>query len=156
VRADRRARAPERRAQIGGVLEPVNASPVVIEDEVLVGGNCGVYEGTIVARKAVLAAGVVLTRGTPVYDLVHERVLSRDARRPLEIPAARVVVPGARTSQAAGARAGTLAADADHREIPRRTTDLARRSRDGYADAARFRSLVSFAFRATSRSRIAR
>ncbi|HEV7991541.1 MAG TPA: 2,3,4,5-tetrahydropyridine-2,6-dicarboxylate N-succinyltransferase [Gemmatimonadaceae bacterium] len=83
-------------AQIGGVLEPVNASPVVIEDDVLVGGNCGVYEGTIVRSKAVLAAGVVLTRGTPVYDLVHERILRGDASRPLEIPAGAVVVPGAR------------------------------------------------------------
>ena len=61
-------------AQIGGVLEPVNATPVVIEDDVMVGGNCGVYEGTIVRAKAVLAAGVVLTRGTPVYDLVRERI----------------------------------------------------------------------------------
>ena len=83
-------------AQIGGVLEPVNASPVVIEDDVLVGGNCGVYEGTIVRAKAVLAAGVVLTRGTPVYDLVHERVHRGDAEHPLEIPASAVVVPGAR------------------------------------------------------------
>jgi 2,3,4,5-tetrahydropyridine-2-carboxylate N-succinyltransferase len=83
-------------AQIGGVLEPVNASPVVIEDDVLVGGNCGVYEGTIVRQKAVLAAGVVLTRGTPVYDLVNERVYRGDATRPLEIPAGAVVVPGAR------------------------------------------------------------
>jgi 2,3,4,5-tetrahydropyridine-2-carboxylate N-succinyltransferase len=83
-------------AQIGGVLEPVNAAPVVIEDDVLVGGNCGVYEGTIVRRKAVLAAGVVLTRGTPVFDLVHERVYRGDAERPLEIPAGAVVVPGAR------------------------------------------------------------
>jgi len=83
-------------AQIGGVLEPVNAAPVVIEDEVLVGGNCGVYEGTIVRAKAVLAAGVVLTRGTPVYDLVHERVYRANADGPLEIPAGAVVVPGAR------------------------------------------------------------
>ena len=83
-------------AQIGGVLEPVNAAPVVIEDDVLVGGNCGVYEGTIVRAKAVLAAGVVLTRGTPVYDLVHERVYRANAERPLEIPAGAVVVPGAR------------------------------------------------------------
>jgi 2,3,4,5-tetrahydropyridine-2-carboxylate N-succinyltransferase len=83
-------------AQIGGVLEPVNAAPVVIEDDVLVGGNCGVYEGTIVRAKAVLAAGVVLTRGTPVYDLVNERVYRGDADRPLEIPAGAVVVPGAR------------------------------------------------------------
>jgi 2,3,4,5-tetrahydropyridine-2-carboxylate N-succinyltransferase len=83
-------------AQIGGVLEPVNASPVVIEDDVLVGGNCGVYEGTIVRAKAVLAAGVVLTRGTPVYDLVNERVYRGGADAPLEIPAGAVVVPGAR------------------------------------------------------------
>ncbi len=83
-------------AQIGGVLEPVNAAPVVIEDDVLVGGNCGVYEGTIVRAKAVLAAGVVLTRGTPVYDLVHERVYRATAEAPLEIPAGAVVVPGAR------------------------------------------------------------
>ena len=83
-------------AQIGGVLEPVNASPVVIEDEVLVGGNCGVYEGTIVRSRAVLAAGVILTRGTPVFDLVNERVLRAGADRPLEIPAGAVVVPGAR------------------------------------------------------------
>ncbi|MEP6733744.1 MAG: 2,3,4,5-tetrahydropyridine-2,6-dicarboxylate N-succinyltransferase [bacterium] len=83
-------------AQIGGVLEPVNASPVVIEDDALVGGNCGVYEGTIVRAKAVLAAGVVLTRGTPVYDLVNECVYRASAERPLEIPAGAVVVPGAR------------------------------------------------------------
>jgi 2,3,4,5-tetrahydropyridine-2-carboxylate N-succinyltransferase len=83
-------------AQIGGVLEPVNAAPVVIEDDVLVGGNTGVYEGTIVRAKAVLAAGVVLTRGTPVYDLVHERVYRATADAPLEIPAGAVVVPGAR------------------------------------------------------------
>jgi 2,3,4,5-tetrahydropyridine-2,6-dicarboxylate N-succinyltransferase len=83
-------------AQIGGVLEPVNAAPVVIEDEVLVGGNCGVYEGTVVRARAVLAAGVVLTRGTPVYDLVHERILRGDGSQPLEIPTGAVVVPGAR------------------------------------------------------------
>jgi 2,3,4,5-tetrahydropyridine-2,6-dicarboxylate N-succinyltransferase len=83
-------------AQIGGVLEPVNASPVVIEDDVLVGGNCGVYEGTVVRSRAVLAAGVVLTRGTPVYDLVNETVIRADGGRPLEIPAGAVVVPGAR------------------------------------------------------------
>lgn len=83
-------------AQVGGVLEPVNASPVVIEDDVLVGGNCGVYEGTVVREKAVLAAGVVLTRGTPVYDLVHQTVHRAEGDRPLEIPAGAVVVPGAR------------------------------------------------------------
>ena len=83
-------------AQIGGVLEPVNAAPVVIEDDVLVGGNCGVYEGTIVRRGAVLAAGAVLTRGTPVFDLVRETVYRASPERPLEIPENAVVVPGAR------------------------------------------------------------
>ena len=84
-------------AQIGGVLEPVNAAPVVIEDDVVVGGNCGVYEGTVVRARAVLAAGVVLTRGTPVYDLVNERVIRAPAGGVLQIPANAVVVPGART-----------------------------------------------------------
>jgi len=83
-------------AQIGGVLEPVNAAPVIIEDDVLVGGNCGVYEGTVVRQRAVLAAGVVLTRGTPVYDLVNETVYRGSAEHALEIPAGAVVVPGAR------------------------------------------------------------
>ena len=83
-------------AQVGGVLEPVNASPVVIENDVMVGGNCGVYEGTVVREKAVLAAGVVLTRGTPVYDLVNELVLKGSAETPLVIPPGAVVVPGAR------------------------------------------------------------
>ena len=84
-------------AQVGGVLEPVNATPVVIEDDVLVGGNCGVYEGTIVRSRAVLAAGVILTRGTPVFDLVREVVYRASAERPLEIPEGAVVVPGARS-----------------------------------------------------------
>jgi 2,3,4,5-tetrahydropyridine-2-carboxylate N-succinyltransferase len=84
-------------AQIGGVLEPVNAAPVVIEDDVLVGGNCGVYEGTIVRQKSVLAAGVVLTRGTPVFDLVKETVYRATADKPLEIPEGAVVVPGTRS-----------------------------------------------------------
>jgi 2,3,4,5-tetrahydropyridine-2-carboxylate N-succinyltransferase len=83
-------------AQIGGVLEPVNATPVVIEDDVLVGGNCGVYEGTIVRSRAVLAAGVILTRGTPVFDLVNETIYRASPDAPLEIPANAVVVPGAR------------------------------------------------------------
>jgi 2,3,4,5-tetrahydropyridine-2-carboxylate N-succinyltransferase len=87
-------------AQIGGVLEPVNAAPVVIEDDVIVGGNCGVYEGTVVRARAVLAAGVVLTRGTPVYDLVRETVLRATAEAPLEIPEGAVVVPGARAVKA--------------------------------------------------------
>lgn len=83
-------------AQVGGVLEPVNASPVILEDDVLVGGNCGVYEGTVVRRRAVLAAGTVLTRGTPVYDVVRGEVLRADGDRPLIIPEGAVVVPGAR------------------------------------------------------------
>ena len=83
-------------AQVGGVLEPINASPVVIEEDVVIGGNCGVYEGTIVRAKAVLGAGVVLTRGTPVFDLVREQVYRGSAETPLEIPAGAVVVPGAR------------------------------------------------------------
>jgi 2,3,4,5-tetrahydropyridine-2,6-dicarboxylate N-succinyltransferase len=83
-------------AQLGGVLEPVNASPVVIEDDVVIGGNCGVYEGTVVRRRAVIGAGVVLTRGTPVYDLEREIVHRAEAGKPLEIPENAVVVPGAR------------------------------------------------------------
>jgi 2,3,4,5-tetrahydropyridine-2-carboxylate N-succinyltransferase len=83
-------------AQIGGVLEPVNASPVVIEDDVLVGGNCGVYEGTIVRKGAVLAAGSILTRGTPVFDLVQGQVLRSTDELPLIIPENAVVVPGSR------------------------------------------------------------
>jgi 2,3,4,5-tetrahydropyridine-2,6-dicarboxylate N-succinyltransferase len=92
-------------AQIGGVLEPINASPVVIEDDVIVGGNCGVYEGTVVRQGAVLGAGVVLTRGTPVFDLVHERVYRGSATQPLVIPADAVVVPGARRMRGAYAEA---------------------------------------------------
>jgi len=83
-------------AQIGGVLEPINASPVIIEDDVMVGGNCGVYEGTIVRKGAVLAAGTILTRGTPVYDLVKGTVIRATADLPLIIPADAVVVPGSR------------------------------------------------------------
>lgn len=83
-------------AQIGGVLEPVGAMPVIIEDDVLVGGNCGVYEGTIVRAGSVLAPGTILTGATPVYDLVHEQVYRRTGEGPLEIPAGAVVVPGTR------------------------------------------------------------
>lgn len=86
-------------AQIGGVLEPVGALPVIIEDNVLVGGNCGVYEGTIVKTRAVLGAGVVLTRSTPVYDIVNGTVLKADGDRPLVIPEGAVVVPGSRPMQ---------------------------------------------------------
>jgi len=83
-------------AQIGGVLEPVNASPVVIEDDVLVGGNCGVYEGAIVRKGAVLAAGTILTRGTPVFNLVNGEILRSTDELPLIIPENAVVVPGSR------------------------------------------------------------
>jgi len=83
-------------AQIGGVLEPVNATPVVIEDDVLVGGNTGVYEGTVVRERAVLASGVILTRSTPVFDLPNQRVIKSENGGSLEIPAGAVVVQGAR------------------------------------------------------------
>jgi 2,3,4,5-tetrahydropyridine-2-carboxylate N-succinyltransferase len=83
-------------AQIGGVLEPIGAMPVIIEDDVLVGGNCGVYEGTIVGKEAVLAAGTILTGSTPVYDLVRDAVYRREGEKPLMIPPGAVVVPGAR------------------------------------------------------------
>ena len=83
-------------AQIGGVLEPINASPVIIEDDVLVGGNTGVYEGTIVRKRAVLAPGTILTRGTPVFDLVHGTILRATDEQPLIIPEDAVVVPGSR------------------------------------------------------------
>jgi 2,3,4,5-tetrahydropyridine-2,6-dicarboxylate N-succinyltransferase len=83
-------------AQIGGVLEPVGQLPVIVEDDVLVGGNCGVYEGAVVRERAVLAAGVILTGGTPVYDVVRGNALRRSGDAPLEIPSGAVVVPGAR------------------------------------------------------------
>jgi 2,3,4,5-tetrahydropyridine-2-carboxylate N-succinyltransferase len=83
-------------AQIGGVLEPVNASPVIVEDDVLVGGNCGIYEGTQVRSGAVLGAGVILTRATPVYDIVREQVYRSTTDAPLVIPENAVVVPGSR------------------------------------------------------------
>jgi len=83
-------------AQIGGVLEPVNAMPVVIEDDVLVGGNCGIYEGTRVRSQAVLGAGTILTRSTPIYDIVRGEIYRATADSPLEVPANAVVVPGSR------------------------------------------------------------
>jgi 2,3,4,5-tetrahydropyridine-2-carboxylate N-succinyltransferase len=83
-------------AQIGGVLEPVGALPVIVEDEVLVGGNCGVYEGTIVRERAILGSGVVLTGSTPLFDAVKGEVYRREGDKPLEVPAGAVVVPGAR------------------------------------------------------------
>jgi 2,3,4,5-tetrahydropyridine-2,6-dicarboxylate N-succinyltransferase len=83
-------------AQIGGVLEPVNASPVIIEDDALIGGNCGVYEGTRVGTRAVLGAGVILTRSTPVYDIPNGSIHRAEGETPLEIPEGAVVVAGAR------------------------------------------------------------
>jgi 2,3,4,5-tetrahydropyridine-2,6-dicarboxylate N-succinyltransferase len=83
-------------AQIGGVLEPVGALPVIIEDEVLVGGNCGVYEGTVVKRRAVLAAGAVLTGSTPIFDIPNDRVIEPSPGEPLVVPEGAVVVPGTR------------------------------------------------------------
>jgi 2,3,4,5-tetrahydropyridine-2,6-dicarboxylate N-succinyltransferase len=83
-------------AQVGGVLEPVGALPVIIEDDVLVGGNCGVYEGTIIRRGAVIAAGVILTGSTPVYDVVEQTVYRKEENRSLVIPENAVVVPGSR------------------------------------------------------------
>jgi len=83
-------------AQIGGVLEPVNAAPVIVEDDVLVGGNCGVYEGTLVRSGAVLGAGTILTRSTPLYDLVRGEIYCASADEPLQVPEKAVVVPGSR------------------------------------------------------------
>jgi 2,3,4,5-tetrahydropyridine-2,6-dicarboxylate N-succinyltransferase len=84
-------------AQIGGVIEPVGALPVIIEDDALVGGNTGVYEGAVIKARAVIGAGTVLTGSTPVYDLVRGEIISPSADRPLVIPEGAVVVPGART-----------------------------------------------------------
>ena len=86
-------------AQIGGVLEPAGAMPVIIEDDVIVGGNCGVYEGAIVRERAVLASGTIITGSTPVFDLVREQIYRRSEEAPLEIPSGAVVVPGARAVQ---------------------------------------------------------
>jgi 2,3,4,5-tetrahydropyridine-2-carboxylate N-succinyltransferase len=91
-------------AQIGGVLEPVNASPVIIEDDVLVGGSCGVYEGTEVGARAVLGAGTVLTRSTPLYDLARGEIYRAEGDRPLIVPENAVVVPGARALERGKAR----------------------------------------------------
>lgn len=95
-------------AQIGGVLEPINASPVVIEDDVVVGGNSGVYEGVVVRARAVLGAGVILTRGIPVYDLTRETVYRATPELPLEIPAGAVVVSGTRPATSAWGRSQGL------------------------------------------------
>jgi 2,3,4,5-tetrahydropyridine-2-carboxylate N-succinyltransferase len=94
-------------AQIGGVLEPAGALPVIIEDDVLIGGNCGIYEGTVVRERAVLAPGVFLTGGTAVVDVVRNRTYRREGDHPLEIPAGAVVVPGSRPiAKGVGAQMG--------------------------------------------------
>jgi len=105
-------------AQIGGVIEPVGALPVIIEDDVLVGGNAGIYEGAIVKARAVIAAGTVLTGSTPVYDLVRGAIIRPSPGRPLVIPEGAVVVPGARAvttirTQGACVAGGAQASDQD-------------------------------------------
>jgi 2,3,4,5-tetrahydropyridine-2-carboxylate N-succinyltransferase len=91
-------------AQIGGVLEPAQARPVIVEDEAFIGGGCGIYEGVLVRKRAVLSAGVVLTASTRVFDLVHERELTGSREHPLEIPEGAVVVPGTRPATSDFAR----------------------------------------------------
>ena len=94
-------------AQIGGVLEPVSAVPVIVEDEVLIGGNCGVYEGTVVKRRAVLGTGTILNGSIPVYDLVRDAVYAAQGDEPLVIPEEAIVVPGSRAVRnPAGAKWG--------------------------------------------------
>jgi 2,3,4,5-tetrahydropyridine-2-carboxylate N-succinyltransferase len=83
-------------SQIGGVLEPVGALPVIVEEDVLIGGNCGVYEGTVVKRRAVLGSGTILNRSTPVYDIVRNTVYSAKDDEPLVIPPEAVVIAGSR------------------------------------------------------------
>ena len=95
-------------SQIGGVLEPVGALPVIIEDDVLVGGNCGVYEGTLVSKRAVLGSGTILNRSTPVYDLVRGVVHRATEDEPLVIPEEAVVVAGSRQIQSGTGRAWGL------------------------------------------------
>src|SRR3981081_2334260 len=95
-------------AQIGGVLEPVNAAPVIIEDDVLVGGNCGVYEGTLVRARAVLGAGTILTRSTPLYDIPRGQIYKATEQKPLEVPENAVVVPGSRALNRGQAAAWNL------------------------------------------------
>ncbi|HEY0143595.1 MAG TPA: 2,3,4,5-tetrahydropyridine-2,6-dicarboxylate N-succinyltransferase [Thermoanaerobaculia bacterium] len=113
-------------AQIGGVLEPVGQVPVVIEDDVVVGGNCGIYEGTIVRTRAVIGAGVVITGSTPVYDTVRGQVYRRTADRPLEIPYGAVVIPGSRPMKGAFAEQHGLSV----------TTPLIVKYRDEKTDSA--------------------
>ena len=86
-------------SQIGGVLEPVGAMPVIVEDDVLIGGNCGIYEGTIIESSAVIGAGTLITGSTPVFDLVREQLLTKSGEHPLIVPRGAVVVPGSRPAK---------------------------------------------------------
>ena len=113
-------------AQIGGVLEPVGAMPVIVEDQCVVGGNCGVYEGTIVRERAVIGSGVILNGSTRVYDVVQEKVYQREGDKPLEIPEGAVVVPGSRPASGAFAQKHGLAI----------STPLIVKYRDSKTDAA--------------------
>ena len=83
-------------SQLGGVLEPIGTNPVIIEDDVFIGGNCGIYEGVLVKSQAIIAAGVILTSGTPVYDAVHKCYLKKEEGKPVIIPERAVVIPGTR------------------------------------------------------------
>ena len=96
-------------AQIGGVLEPVGALPIIVEDDVLIGGNCGIYEGTIVKARAVIAAGTVLTGSTPIYDTVNGEIIHASPGQPLIVPSGAVVVPGTRPLTSPQARQWELA-----------------------------------------------
>jgi 2,3,4,5-tetrahydropyridine-2,6-dicarboxylate N-succinyltransferase len=112
--------------QIGGVLEPIGTLPVIVEDEVIVGGNCGIYEGAIVKRGAVIGTGVVLNGSTPVYDLVREQIYRRDGDRPLVIPENAVVIPGSRVIRGAFAESHGLTV----------STPIIRKYKDEKTDAA--------------------
>jgi 2,3,4,5-tetrahydropyridine-2,6-dicarboxylate N-succinyltransferase len=118
------------------VLEPIGAVPVVIEDDVFVGGGCGIYEGCVVRRGAVLAAGVILTASTRVYDLANEPCSAKDDGPSLEIPEGAVVVPGTRAVDSDFGREHGLTLSAPvHREVPRRL--------DGRGDHARGRAALN-------------
>lgn len=113
-------------AQLGGVLEPVGSVPVVIEDHVMIGGHCGVFEGTLVGANAVLGAGVILTRSTPVFDCVKAQIYRASATEPLKIPAGAVVIPGSRPLRTEFAQAHQLAVN----------TPIIIKYRDASTDAA--------------------
>jgi 2,3,4,5-tetrahydropyridine-2-carboxylate N-succinyltransferase len=96
-------------AQIGGVLEPIGALPVIVEDDVFIGGHCGIFEGTIVKKRAVIGAGAILTGSTPVYDLVNEKIYRKTNDSPLVIPEGAVIVPGSRSIEATFAKKHSVA-----------------------------------------------